>query len=240
MAQDNFDTQVSPLFSGENNDETRKQNIKATAVIGGSAAAGAAVATVAEEYDKTHKIEDKAEEIAEARIKDTEQKDEVTNPTEEEKEPQVIERHYETRTIVREVVHEPAPEPQTSHDENASVNVTQTSQPQSEDTDMKVEVISVHRDVNVNGYNMDIAVVDINEDRTLFVDVNQDGTSDAIVADVNRNGTIDNGEVFDIRQHHIPMPNQPDSYYPTSNDATETTGEMPDYSSDDDITLYDI
>lgn len=239
MAQDNFDTQMNSYAENVNNEEIREQRIKAAAVIGGSTVAGATVATVAEEYDKTRKVETKAEEIAEARIKETEEKQDTTNPI-EDKEPQVIERHYETRTIVREVIHEPTPQQQPSIDETAHVNVTQTSQPQPEETDTKVEVISVHHDVNINGYNMDVAVVDINDDRTMFIDINQDGMSDALVADVNRNGTIDDGEVFDIRRHHIPMPNQPDSCYPTSNEAIETPGEMPDYSSDDDITLYDI
>lgn len=243
MAQDIFDTQMRSFIEDVNKEEVREQRIKAAAIIGGSAVAGAVVATVAEEYDKTHKVEIKAEEIAETRIKENEEKqEEVTNPVAENKEPQVIEHHYETRTIVREVVHEPATQQQTTIEEPAPVSVTQTSneQPQPEGTDTKVEVISVHHDVNINGYNMDVAIVDINEDRTMFIDVNQDGMSDALVADVNRNGTIDNGEVFDIRQHHIPMPNQPDSCYPTSNEATEVPEEMPDYSSDDDITLYDI
>lgn len=242
MAQENFDTQMSSFIEDVNKVEVREQHIKAAAIIVGSAVAGAAVASVAEEYDKTRKVEEKAEEIAEARIKETEENQEdVANPVAKDKEPPVIERHYETRTIVREVVHEPATQQQATIEEHAPVSVTQTlNEQQPEETDTKVEVISVHHDVSINGYNMDVAVVDINEDRTMFIDVNQDGMSDALVADVNRNGTIDNGEVFDIRQHHIPMPSQPDSYCPTSNEITEIPGEMPDYSSDDDITLYDI
>lgn len=244
MTQDDFNTQFSSLYSEENNDETRKQNLKASVIIGGSAVIGAAVATVAEEYDKTRKVEDRAEEIAETHIKETvDKQSEIANPVLEEKEPQVIEHHYETRTIVKEVVHEVPPQQQTPIEEQSPVHVTQTSdteQPQPEETDMKVEVISVHHDVNINGYNMDVAVVDINEDRTLFIDVNKDGMSDAFVADVNKNGSIDNNEVFDIRRHQIPMPEQQDSSYPTNSSYPEVPGEMPDYSSDDDITIYDV
>ena len=56
-----------------------------------------------------------------------------------------------------------------------------------------------------DGQQMDAALVNISGNQALIVDADRDGVADALVADANNNGQIDNDEVVDISMHQLSM-----------------------------------
>lgn len=68
-----------------------------------------------------------------------------------------------------------------------------------------VQVLDYQTITGVDGQQMDAALVNISGNQALIVDADRDGVADALVADANNNGQIDNDEVVDISMHQLSM-----------------------------------
>ena len=114
------------------------------------------------------------------------------------------------------------------------------SQPVNHDTDT-VEVISLQHDVDLNGTPVDVAELNVGGDRVVLVDRDQNGEADVWLADTNHNGQLDDDEIRDISDRHIPMPQDDDVQHPAdgSMHTAQADTDLPDYSNDADITMYD-
>lgn len=101
----------------------------------------------------------------------------------------------------------------------------------------EVEVLAVQHDVDLDGTTVDVAYVSINNEEVIFVDASQNGEVDFALIDQNNNGSIDDGEVRDLRSSHIIMPTEDD----ITNSMTASTDEgMEDYSNNAEVTVYDV
>ncbi len=99
------------------------------------------------------------------------------------------------------VVHEvsnheeqPAPEP--------TEPIEPQPQPQPEDN---VKVIAYERVTDPDGEEMDMALVEENGERALYVDVNLDGEANVRMADLNHDGQIEREELVNITDQHVSM-----------------------------------
>ncbi len=145
-----------------------------------------------------------------------------------------VEANYEAN--VQDVeVHHVTPE---VHVVNASPATEATAQPASNEVQAQVEeqpqtadneihVLGVEHNVEVNGHTVDVAQIEVGGHQGLLVDVDQDGTANIGVVDVNDNGQIDPGEAGNITDAGLPMPGSDpgDQYMSAAND-------MPDYTND--------
>lgn len=68
-----------------------------------------------------------------------------------------------------------------------------------------VQVLDYQTITGTDGQQMDAALVNISGNQALIVDADRDGVADALVADANNNGQIDNDEVVDISMHQLSM-----------------------------------
>lgn len=68
-----------------------------------------------------------------------------------------------------------------------------------------VQVLDYQTITGADGQQMDAALVNISGNQALIVDADRDGVADALVADANNNGQIDNNEVVDISMHQLSM-----------------------------------
>lgn len=68
-----------------------------------------------------------------------------------------------------------------------------------------VQVLDYQTITGADGQQMDAALVNISGNHALIVDADRDGVADALVADANNNGQIDNDEVVDISMHQLSM-----------------------------------
>lgn len=68
-----------------------------------------------------------------------------------------------------------------------------------------VQVLDYQTITGADGQQMDAALVNISGNHALIVDADRDGVADALVADANNNGQIDNDEVVDISIHQLSM-----------------------------------
>lgn len=253
MNNNSYNTSIQNAISDFNSDlerqELKDKVLKTAGIVGGSAIAGAAVAVTAEEYDKTDKINSEAKKIANEKVEET-----AENSTEEESivaentiEPNKSAvshsnpaSHTETVTTIETHTETIVEEEIVSYEEE---HIYTSQQPIEEKVavqpveqvpeDFKVEVISVHQNVDIAGQDMDIAIVDINDEPTLFIDVDQNGVADIFAADINNNGHLEKDELYDIREGHIPMPLDP-------NASMGMISDIPDYSTNDDITLVEL
>ena len=66
-----------------------------------------------------------------------------------------------------------------------------------------VQVLDYQTITGADGQQMDAALVNISGNQALIVDADRDGVADALVADANNNGQIDNDEVVDISMHQL-------------------------------------
>ena len=105
---------------------------------------------------------------------------------------------------------------------------TQTSLP--DDGDVEVHVLHVGQaDLNGDGLAENVAVVDVEGNEVLLVDIDQDNTADVLIR--NENGT---NHAYDITDEDIDMPTMSDGdMYMASADSE------PDYTNDADIDLFD-
>lgn len=101
------------------------------------------------------------------------------------------------------------------------VNVEEPSE------DNEIHVLAVEHNVNMEGDTVDVAAIEIDGHQGVLIDVDQNGVADVAAIDINNNGQLDNGEVRDISQANLQMPEQtPGDMYMASAD------DMPDYTND--------
>lgn len=93
---------------------------------------------------------------------------------------------------------EPNPEPEPDPTPGPTVIPTSTLSPD-------VQVLGYQTITGADGQQMDAALVNIGGNQALIVDADLDGVADALVADANNNGQIDNDEVVDISMHQLSM-----------------------------------
>ena len=103
----------------------------------------------------------------------------------------------------------------------------------------EVQVIAIENDLNVNGQNMDVAVVMVEGSPGLMIDVTQNGEADVVALDDNRDGYLSQDEAVVVTDAHVPMPTE-DDVYRNDGGSMVNNNELPDYSNDNDITLYDV
>lgn len=106
----------------------------------------------------------------------------------------------------------------------------------------EVRVISVENDVDLNGQTVDVAAVTINDQNVIFVDSDQNGEVNVMITDANGNGEIEQDEMGDVSEHHIAMPTADDVMQPGVTEVSDPMGgdDLPDYSNNADITMYDV
>ncbi len=103
-----------------------------------------------------------------------------------------------------------------------------------------VQVIAVESDVEMGGHSVDMAVVAVGDTAGVLVDVTQNGEVDLMAVDANHDGNFGEDETQVVTDSHIPMPTADDvSPEMVSNDIADG-GDLPDYSNDSDITVYDV
>ena len=100
-----------------------------------------------------------------------------------------------------EVVAEPVAGPTA---QPATDPATPQAQPAGQTTG-DVQVLDYQTITGADGQQMDAALVNISGNQALIVDADRDGVADALVADANNNGQIDNDEVVDISMHQLSM-----------------------------------
>lgn len=95
---------------------------------------------------------------------------------------------------------EPTPEPEPTPAPGSDPTVVPAST-----LNPEVQVLDYQTVTGADGQQMDAALVNIAGNQALIVDADLDGVADALVADANNNGQIDNDEVMDISEHHLMM-----------------------------------
>ena len=70
----------------------------------------------------------------------------------------------------------------------------------------EIHVIAVQNDVDLNGHTVDVAHVSVGDEHIALVDVTQNGEVDIMMGDSNHDGQIDDSELHDISDSHMPMP----------------------------------
>lgn len=99
---------------------------------------------------------------------------------------------------------------------------------QSEDVDVHVLHVG-QADLNNDGLAENVAVVEVEGNEVLLVDIDQEGTADVLIR--NENGTP---HAYDITGEDIDMPTMSDGDMYMADADSE-----PDYTNDADIDLYD-
>lgn len=69
----------------------------------------------------------------------------------------------------------------------------------------EVQVLGVYERTDENGVRQEAAVITDGQEVAAVVDVDGNGTADALLADMNHNQQIDEGEVYDISEQNISM-----------------------------------
>ena len=109
----------------------------------------------------------------------------------------------------------------------------------SQTAETEIQVVSVDHGVDVNGETVDVAVLQVDEEPVLLVDMTQNGEVDLRIADDDGNGSVSDDEIHDVSAQHIPMPTDADVQSGGTMVADAGDG-LPDYSNDADITMYEI
>lgn len=121
-------------------------------------------------------------------------------------------------------------------DQHLTLQENGTLQPVSDHQEVRVLAIE---DAEINGQTVTVAHLEVNDERVDFVDVNQDGEVNFLLHDDNNNGSIEENEVRDVTDQHIPMPTADDVQPSDDGMMTAQNDELPDYSNDADITMYE-
>ena len=100
-----------------------------------------------------------------------------------------------------------------------------------------VQVIAVESNLDMDGQNVDVALVTVGGNNGLMIDVTQNGEVDLVSVDVNHDGNFSQNETTVVTDAHLPMPTADDIIV---NNGIVDNGELPDYSNDNDITMYDV
>lgn len=112
---------------------------------------------------------------------------------------------------------------------------TYVSQQPGGNDDVDVHVIEVGQaDLDGNGMAENVALVEIDGNEVMLVDIDIDDVADVMIADMNGNGQIDGNEIVDITGEGVGMPTMSDGdLYMAQNDME------PDYTNDADMGLYE-
>ena len=110
----------------------------------------------------------------------------------------------------------------------------ETAETQQSPEELEVHVLEVGQtDLNGDGIPENAAILDINGNEVLIVDIDQDGVAEAMIADVNGNGSIEDNELIDISSENLSMPDMSSGdMYMAQADAN------PDYMNDASIDSY--
>lgn len=119
---------------------------------------------------------------------------------------------------------------------NNHITTQQLNTHQTSGSETEVSVVAVRNNVEMGDETVDVAVVSVNGDPRVLIDTDQNGEVNIIAADVNNNGNLDEGEMVDVSDAHIPMPTQDDV---NDNMMAQTDNGMQDYSNDADTTIYE-
>lgn len=98
-----------------------------------------------------------------------------------------------------------------------------------------VRVIAVENDVTMGEHTVNVAMVTVGDTEGLLIDANQDGEVNVMAMDANHDGDFSENELQNVTGAHIPMPTQDDTQ-----SYMAQTDDLPDYSNDSDITVYDV
>lgn len=109
-----------------------------------------------------------------------------------------------TPVNVEPIAPEPIPEPDPIPDPDPEPTPGPNVMPAST-LSPDVQVLDYQTITGADGQQMDAALVNIGGNQALIVDADRDGVADALVADANNNGQIDNDEVVDISMHQLSM-----------------------------------
>lgn len=120
---------------------------------------------------------------------------------------------------------------------NEHINTQQLNTHQASAPEQEVTVVAVRNDVEVEGETMDMALVSVDGKTGVLIDTDQNGEVNLIAADVNQNGSMDEDEIADVSEAHIPMPSQDDVNGCTT---AQMDDGMQDYSNNADTTIYEI
>ena len=112
---------------------------------------------------------------------------------------------------------------------------TSVSQQSGGNDDVDVHVIEVGQaDLDGNGMAENVALVEIDGNEVMLVDIDIDDVADVMIADMNGNGQIDGNEIVDITGEGVGMPTMSDGdLFMAQNDME------PDYTNDADMGLYE-
>ncbi|MCI7272862.1 hypothetical protein MR642_00850 [bacterium] len=100
----------------------------------------------------------------------------------------------------------------------------------------EITVVEVRNDVETEKGTVDVALVSLNGDEMYLIDTDHDGEVNLMATDVNGNKQVDEGEVRDISDTHITMPERDDI---NGNHMVQSDDGMLDYSNDADTTVYE-
>lgn len=120
---------------------------------------------------------------------------------------------------------------------NEHINTQQLNTHQASAPEQEVTVVAVRNDVEVEGETMDMALVSVDGNTGVLIDTDQNSEVNLIAADVNQNGSMDEEEIADVSEAHIPMPSQDDVNGCT---IAQMDDGMQDYSNNADTTIYEI
>lgn len=117
-----------------------------------------------------------------------------------------------------------------THDTAVDDSASQNSDPiDAEDVD--VHVISVEHNIEMNGQEVDVAVIEVDGYHGILVDVDHDGIVEGAIIDFNGDGQIQANEVSpDLSNAQIPMPQMSDGDM-----FMAQNNNMPDYMNDANI-----
>lgn len=130
---------------------------------------------------------------------------------------------------------EPIPEPEPEPMPEPEPEPTPVVNP-----DPNVSVLAYQTVTNEDGSLSDVALVDVNGQSMVVVDGDRDGLADVMAADVNGNGVLDDGELYDLSDQNVEMSVFHDAYLAGQNDGgyIEAQAEGPDYVNNADVDNY--
>lgn len=115
-----------------------------------------------------------------------------------------------------------------AQESEASNTASEAQETASDPADVDIHVISVEHNVNMNGHDVDVAVIQVDGHNGMLVDIDHDGIVNGAIVDFNDDGQVQQNEVSpDLSGQNIQMPQMSDGdMYMAQND------DMPDYTND--------
>ncbi len=105
-----------------------------------------------------------------------------------------------------------------------------------DDVEIEVSLVDIgSTDINDDGVREDACIVDIAGNEVLIVDVDNDGFADLAIHDANANNIIDEGEVLDISEELVIMPEESDLI---DDSLAAVDDDTPDYMNNANVDLF--